>query len=56
MFKWLNNEQITSSSLVVNLKLKCLPKKPTHIDIIEGKEVYIQQSFRRYKGKLVLRN
>ena len=29
---------------------------PTHDDIIEAKEVYIQQSFRRYKGKLVLRN
>ena len=31
-------------------------KKPTHDDIIEAKEVYIQQSFGRYKGKLVLRN
>ena len=51
-----NTEQITSSSLVVHLKLKCLLKKPTHDDIIEAKEVYIQQSFGRYKGKLVLRN
>ena len=49
-------EQITSSSLVVQLKLKCLLKAPTHDDIIEAKEVYIQQSFGRYKGKLVLRN
>ena len=30
-------EQITSSSLVVQLKLKCLPKKLTHDDIIEEK-------------------
>ena len=30
--------------------------KQTHDDIIEAKEVYIQQSFGRYKGKLVLRN
>ena len=44
------------SSLVVQLKLKCLPKKPTHDDIIKPKEVYIQQSFGRCKGKLVLRN
>ena len=49
-------EQITSSSLVVHLKLKCLLKKPTHDDIIDAKEVYIQQSLGRYKGKLVLRN
>ena len=45
-----------SSSLVVQLKLKCSLKKQTHDDIIEAKEVYIQQSFGRYKGKLVLRN
>ena len=30
--------------------------KPTHEDIIEAKDVYIQHSFGRYKGKLVLRN
>ena len=52
----IHTEQITSSSLVVQLKLKCLLKKPTHDDIFEAKEVYIQQSFKRYKGKLVLRN
>ena len=40
----------------VTLKLKCLLKKPTQDDIIEAKEVYIQQSFGRYKGKLVLHN
>ena len=45
-----------SSSLVVQLKLKCLLKKPAHDDIIKAKEVYIQQSFVRYKGKLVLHN
>ena len=44
------------SSLVVHLKLKCLLKKQTHDDIIEAKEVYIQQAFGRYKGKLVLPN
>ena len=52
----IHTEQITSSSLVVHLKLKCLLKKPTHDDIIEAKEVNIQQAFGRYKGKLVLRN
>ena len=30
-------EQITSSSLVLQLKLKCLLKKPTHDDIVEAK-------------------
>ena len=30
--------------------------KPTHGDIIESKEVYIQLSFGGFKGKLVLRN
>ena len=29
--------------------------KPTHDDIIEVKEVYIQLSFERYKVKLMLR-
>ena len=47
---------MTLSSLVVQFKLKCLMKKRTYDDIIEAKEVYIQQSFGRYKGKLVLRN
>ena len=44
------------SSLVVHLKLKCLSNKPTHDDIIEAKKVCIQQSFGRYREKLVLRN
>ena len=52
----IHTKQITSSSLALQLKLKCLLKKPTHDDIIEAKEVYNQQSFERYKGKLVLRN
>ena len=52
----IHTEQITSSSLVVQLKLNCSRKKPTHDDIIEAKEVYIQQSFGRYEGKIVLRN
>ena len=30
--------------------------KPTHDDIIEAKEVYIQLSFGKYKRKLVLHN
>ena len=47
---------MTPSSLVVQLKQKCLLRKSTHDDIIEAKEVYIQQSYGRYKGKLVLRN
>ena len=44
-----------SSSLVVQLKLKCLPKKPTHDDIIEANKFYIHPSFETYKGNLVLR-
>ena len=56
-------EQITSSSLVVHLKLKCLLKKPTQDDNmygkihqnekgwIEAKEFYIQLFFERYKKK-----
>ena len=39
-----------SSSLVVQLKLKCLLKKPTHDDIVEAKEVYIQQSLEDIRG------
>ena len=58
MFKWLNSygaNNVVHVS-VVHLKLKCLLKKPTHDDIIEAKEVYIQQSFGWFKGKLALRN
>ena len=49
------HEVVKSSGLVVRLKLKCLLMKPTHDDTIEAKEVYIQMTFGRYKGKLVLR-
>ena len=49
-------ELITSSSLAVHLKLKCLLKKQTQYDMIEAKKFYIQLSFERYKGKSVLRN
>ena len=38
----IHTEQITSSSLVVHLKLKCLLKKQTQYDIIEAKIYYIQ--------------
>ena len=44
-----------SSSLVVQLKLKCLLKKPTQDNIIEAKGFYIQLFFERYKRKLLLR-
>ena len=44
-----------ASCLVVKLKLKCLSVKQTHDDILEAKEVYIQLSFERYEGNLVLR-
>ena len=56
MFQCLNSYRaIKSSSLVVQLKLKCLLKEPTHDDIIEAKKFYIQLSIERYEGKLVLR-
>ena len=47
-------EQITSSSLVVQLKLKCLLKKPAHYDITGAKDFNIQVYFERYKVELVL--
>ena len=58
MFKWLNSYGANNvvQFIVVRLKLKRLLKKPAHDDIIEAKEVYIQQSFGRYRGKLVLHN
>ena len=43
-------EAVKSPGLVVQLKLKCLLMKPTHGDIIEVKEVYIQLSFEDIKG------
>ena len=49
-------EEVKSSGLVVQLKLKCWLMKRTHDGIVEAKEVYTRLSFERYKGKLVLRN
>ena len=49
-------KQIKSSSLVSQLKLKCLLKKPTHDYIMEAMYFYLQLSFEIYKGKLVLHN
>ena len=49
-------EVVKSPGLVVELKLNCLLMKPTHGDIIDAKEVYIQLSFGGYKWKLVVRN
>ena len=46
---------VKPSGLVIQIELKCLLMKPTHDDIIEAKKIYIQLSFERYKGKLVLR-
>ena len=57
MFKWLNSDGANNVvQFSCTLKLMCLLKKSFHDDIIKAKEVYIQQSFGRYKGKLVLRN
>ena len=44
-----------SSSLSALIKLKFFLKKSTHEDTIEAKAFYLQLSFERYKGKLVLR-
>ena len=38
------------SSLVLQLKLKCLLTKPTHDDIIEAKEFYITCLLKDIKG------
>ena len=57
MFKWLYSYGANNVvQFSCTFKLKCSLKKPSHDDIVEAKEVYIQQSFGRYKGKLVLRN
>ena len=53
--KFMRSKIKTSSLLIVQLKLKCLLKKPTHDDIIKANEFYMQLSFERYKGELVLR-
>ena len=57
MFKWLNSyEAHNVVQFSCTFKTKVFAKNPTHDDIIEAKEVYIQQSFGKYKGKLVLHN
>ena len=57
MFKWLNSYGANNVvQFSCTFKLKCFLKDPSHDDIIDGKEVYIQQTFGKYKGKLVLRN
>ena len=56
MFQWLNSYGANNVvEFSCKVKLKCLLKKPTHDDIIDAKEFYIQLPFERYKGKLVLR-
>ena len=51
MFQWLNlYEAVTSSSLVVHLKLKSWMKKPNQDDIIEAKEAYSQLLFIKYSN------
>ena len=56
MFKLLNpcgaNNVVQFSCTI---KTKVFAEEGNSDDIIEAKEVYIQQSFGRYNGKLVLR-
>ena len=57
MFKWLNSYGANNAvQLSCTIKTKVFAEEATSDDIIEAKEVYIQQSFGKYKGKLVLRN
>ena len=57
MFKWLNSYRADNIvQFSCTFKTKVFAEEATHDDIIETKEVYIQQSFGRYTGKLVLRN
>ena len=57
MFKWLNSYGTNNAvQFSCTFKTKLFAEEPTHDDIIEEKEVYIQSSFGRYKGMLVLRN
>ena len=59
MFKWLNSygaNNVVQFSCTFKTNLKVFSEKPTHDDIMDAKEVYFQQSFGKYKGKLVLRN
>ena len=57
MLKGLNSYEANNVvQFSCTFKTKVLLKKPTHDYIIEAKEVYVQQSFGRYEGKLVLSN
>ena len=57
MFKWLNSYGANNVvQFSCTIKTKVFVEEANYDDIIEAKEVYIQQSFGRYKGKLVLRN
>ena len=51
---FIRSSKVTGFSCTI--KLKCFLMKPTHDAIIETREVYIQLSSGRYKGKLVLRS
>ena len=57
MFIWLNSYgAINVVQFSCTIKTKVFAKEAIHDDIIKAKEFYIQQSFGRYKGKLVLHN
>ena len=54
MFPRLNSFKEVVWSSFCTIQTKVLDEiKPTHDDIIEAKEVYIQLSFEKYEGKLV---
>ena len=57
MFKWLNSYGANNIvQFSCTFKTKVFAEEANSYGIIVAKEVYIQQSFGRYKGKLVLRN
>ena len=52
MFKWLNSYGANNAAqFSCTIKSKVFADEAIHDDIIEANEVYIQQSFGRYKGK-----
>ena len=55
MFKWLYSSEANNVvQFSCTFKTKVFAEKKPHYDIIEAMEVNIQQSFGRFKGKLVL--
>ena len=57
MFKWLNSYRANNIvQFSCTIKTKVFAEESNSNGIIEAKESYIQQSFGKYKGKLVLRN